>query len=364
MNKFSILAAILILVAAASCSNGAKYSVSGPCAKDGAKVFLVDPMTRTPIDSAVVTDGRFAMTGKADKDALLNVRIEGTPWNFQFFNDGTPVTLDPEAKTVSGSELNNKLSEYDLKSSELHEAFYAFRRTLNGLSPEEREAKMPEFNEHLKNLNEFFDRLFEDNKDNIIPAAFIRTYQSLKGKEKFEEQFASGAAFASHPFALNVKQKMEEAEAKRKEAEEKKQAIIGQPFVDLEEPDADGNTHKLSEYVGQGKWVLVDFWASWCGPCKKEMPNVVAAFKKYHDKGFDVVGLSFDNKKEAWVKAIEEWDMPWVHLSDLKGWDTVPHEVYTVNSIPDNLLIDPEGKVVARCLRGEELASKLKEIFE
>ena len=364
MKKVSIIAAILSLVAAVSCTNGVKYSVSGPCAKDGAKVSLIDQITKSTIDSTVVADGTFSMTGKADKDALLAVKIEGTPWMFQFFNDGTPVTLDPEQKTVTGSELNNKLTEYDLKSEELHEEFYAFRKSLNGLSDEEIAAKMPEYRAKLQAITDFFDQLFEENKDNIIPAAFIRTYQSLKGNDKFTELFESGAAYAAHPFALNVKQKADEAAAKRKEAEEKKQAIIDQQFLDLEEPDVDGNMHKLSEYVGKGKWVLVDFWASWCGPCKKEMPNVVEAYKKFHDKGFEVVGLSFDNKKEPWVKAITEWEMPWIHLSDLKGWDSAPHDVYTVNSIPDNLLIDPEGKVVARCLRGEALAAKLQEIFQ
>ena len=141
-------------------------------------------------------------------------------------------------------------------------------------------------------------------------------------------------------------------------------ALFGQKYLDLEEPDQNGKMHKLSEYVGKGNWVLVDFWASWCNPCKAEMPNVVAAYKKYHAKGFEIVGLSFDRDKEAWVKAIKDWDMPWIHLSDLKYWQSIAAQTYTVTGIPDNLLISPDGTIVARGLRGRALETKLAEIFK
>lgn len=141
-------------------------------------------------------------------------------------------------------------------------------------------------------------------------------------------------------------------------------AFVGQRFTDLEMLDTDGNSHKLSEYVGNGHWLFVDMWASWCGPCRAEMPHVVAAYEKYHKKGLEMVSISLDNQKEAWVKAITALNMPWTHLSDLKGWQSVVCDVYKVWAIPDNLLINPQGEIVARNLRDEALHEKLKEIFE
>ena len=136
-------------------------------------------------------------------------------------------------------------------------------------------------------------------------------------------------------------------------------AFIGKQFIDLEAADENGESHALSEYAGKGKWVSLDFWASWCGPCRAEMPNVKTAYRKYHDKGLEIVGFSFDEKKKAWLKAINDMDLTWIHLSDLKGWGSIAAEVYEIEGIPDNLLIDPKGKIVAHDLRGEELQQAL-----
>ena len=166
----------------------------------------------------------------------------------------------------------------------------------------------------------------------------------------------------AQPKLMNVVVKRDRSKDAERMAE--KQAFIGQQFTDIELADIAGNPHKLSEYVGNGHWLLVDIWASWCGPCRADMPNMTAAYENYHDKGLNVIGLSLDSQRESWVGAITDLNLPWMHLSDLKGWESIVCNVYKTSSIPDNLLIDPQGKIVARGLRGEVLHNKLAELFK
>jgi len=353
-----------------ACSgNEAKYVITGKNApQDGITVYLVDRIVADAIDSAVVVDGTFKMKGKAAKDAFLGIEVEGSDWNYPLFNDGVPVQINFTDSSVTGSALNVKLTECDKRNSKAYARLNQLIEGFLALPKEEQASAEDDFVAQYEAVfQNFVDTklaIIEENKDNLIPVAFIENVPEVLGYKKFNELVSSDAPFAKHPFVVDLKESLEEAMAEELKADDIKSAVIGQKFLDLEMADTEGNLHKLSEYAGQGKWVLVDFWASWCGPCKAEMPNVAAAYKQYHDKGFEIVGISFDREKDPWEKAIIEWQMPWIHLSDLKYWKSAAAEVYSVNAIPDNLLIDPEGIVVARGLRGEALAGKLAEAFE
>ena len=136
-------------------------------------------------------------------------------------------------------------------------------------------------------------------------------------------------------------------------------AEINNTFVDIALPGPQGQTVRVRDYVGQNKLVLIDFWASWCGPCIRELPNVVKAYDLYHSKGLEIVGVSLDKDKASWVQAIEMTGQKWPQMSDLKGWDCQGAQFYNIQSIPANVLIDEHGKIIARDLRGENLINTI-----
>lgn len=135
----------------------------------------------------------------------------------------------------------------------------------------------------------------------------------------------------------------------------------GQPAPDIALSDPQGQVRKLSDLRGQ--WVLIDFWASWCRPCRIENPHVVRLYQQYHSRGFEIFGVSLDHQREAWVKAIESDGLRWIHVSDLKGWQSAAAQLYRVSGIPFSVLVDPQGRIAAKGLRGPALEAKLKEIF-
>jgi len=172
---------------------------------------------------------------------------------------------------------------------------------------------------------------------------YMSTYVAVAEKVKKEwPQYAVAKEFASMVDRMKV-------------------LSIGQVAPEISLPDTTGNVVKLSSL--KGKYVLVDFWAKWCGPCRQENPNVVRAFQKYKDKGFTVFGVSLDRNKKDWLQAIKQDGLAWTHVSDLKYWQSEAAKTYNITGIPFSLLLDPEGKIIAKNLRGAALDNKLNEIF-
>ena len=141
-------------------------------------------------------------------------------------------------------------------------------------------------------------------------------------------------------------------------------SAVGQKYIDFSMDTPEGQTVKLSDFISKNKYTLIDFWASWCGPCRKEMPNVVAAYKEFKNKGFGIVGVSLDNNLDKWKEAITALDITWPQMSDLQGWNNAGAKLYGVNSIPATVLVDQEGTIVARNLRGEDIKAKLSELLK
>ena len=359
MKRILVLAA-LVIVAVPSMAQ-VKYAVSGTHAENGKKIYLIDQLTDKAIDSTVVADGKFSFIGTAAKDALMAVKVEKRSWTTDFFNDGTPVIINVNDSTLKGSPLNERLVKLEVEQDAPRRALSAkaAKMTREEMKAHEDEL-LDEINKMTDSMIAFANKVFKEERNSLIPLAFAGYYFVDNGVEAYDTLVKENVIFASHPY---LKKTRDDVEALLKPKDSPKTAFIGQQYTDLEMADPDGKMHKISELVGEGHWVLVDFWASWCGPCRAEMPNVLDAYNKYHEKGFEVIGISFDEKKEAWLKAVGQLKMPWLQLSDLKGWKCAAAPVYKVNAIPDNLLIDPQGKIIDRALRGKALQNRLQKIF-
>lgn len=359
MKKVFIFA--VLVMATVSSMAQMKYTISGAFANNDKKVYLIDRLIEKTIDSTVVADSKFSFTGTADKDALMVLKTQKGNLEIEFFNDGTPVVINFNDSTLKGSPMNERLAKLNHEMEIPQRMFEAKTANMTEADIEAHaEELMDEMNKVLDGMKAFAGKVFKEERNSLIPVAFSQLYFYDNGVEAYDELVKEGVVFANHPY---LKKTRDEIEAMLKPKDGEKTAFIGQQFTDLEMADPDGKMHKISELVGEGKYVLVDFWASWCGPCRAEMPNVLEAYNKYHDKGFEVVGVSFDNKKEAWVKTIGQLQMPWLQISDLKGWDCAAAPIYKVNSIPDNILIDPQGKIIDRGLRGKPLHNRLEKLL-
>lgn len=371
MNKKVFIAICGLFVAFSASAAGVKYTLTGkaPASLEGKYVYLSSAAKKANAsqDSVKVTGGKFVFKGEVESPDVAMIMTSSTPKRgdkrvMVVLEAGNlTVDLSTEKNIVKGGTLNNDLNVYkdstaviseQRNASKLNKMMEVYRDSTT--TDAERKATVELYNYFQGREGAVVQKLIEKNMNNALGAFF---FANNKGMYSNDECIAilgkAGEGFKNYPMVQSIVKQMELV----------KKRSAGSPYMDFELQDADGKMHKLSEYIGAGKYVLLDFWASWCGPCRAEMPNVKAAYDKYHPKGFEIVSVSLDNKRDAWLNAIEQLGMNWHHLSDLQGWKCSAGQVYGINSIPCTVLIGPDGVIVGGDYRGEDLDKKLAELL-
>jgi len=354
-----------------------KYTITAEItnAPSTAKAYLIySDGAQRKIDSTSINQGKFIFTGVVNQpgDALLTVDHKGVgmsqlsnPDLLNLFLEGGAISIkgtDSVYNSVlSGTPLNDDRYKLNASLAAIIAKEKAFRNRFSQATQEDLNSQ--EFNERLESEYNALQKEKDEAYINFIKTT-PNSILSLKTLVEIAGPVPDVALVEPLLNSLSSElQEMESAKALRQELELGKRVMVGAIAPDFTQNDPDGKPITLSSL--QGKYVLIDFWASWCAPCRQENPNIVSAYTKYKDKGFTVLGVSLDREtgRNSWLKAIKDDELTWAQVSDLKFWNNEVAKEYGVKAIPRNFLLDPAGKIIATNIRGEELHTTLAEFL-
>jgi thiol-disulfide isomerase/thioredoxin len=383
MKHFFYMAAIAALTACNGTNKSGGFAVSGQIKNAPDQKIYLEELFFTQkepevIDTAEIKNGSFTLNGLAAEEGLYRVRLAQMNRGFVFINDKSNISFNADLNDVSlngpnfASPANNSLKAFISTSDSLMKKIQNHAATLNQLqqSGTKTTDSIVVANETaLNNTRDAYNAMclkYADTTASAGLALFAATAAQVD-IEKIQTPLQNlTKRFANHNGIAIVANFAKQQLAMKQQQEQQQQTqgkvAIGSMAPEITMNDVNDKPFSLSQL--KGKYVLVDFWASWCGPCRGENPNVVAAYNKYKDKNFTVLGVSLDKDKAAWLKAIADDGLTWQHISDLKYWNSAAVGLYGFGGIPYNVLIDPQGKVIATGLRGGVLQIKLAELLQ
>jgi peroxiredoxin len=354
---------------------GVKDQTSTPATK----VYLTEisfGKEQQPImmDSARLSgsSGTFSLSGSAKEGGIYELIFGDNAVPVPLIHDVDDITVDVDLGKkddyyeVKGSEASSLIKElinnYGKKSFEVEKSFSTLDSLKRiGASDSVLITATGVKNNAVLNLNNYLKGFISStNNPTLGVLALSWASQSFDRKDFEASLTALGTKYPNNVVIQNMK-KAYDAQAAQQSQVQGDATWIGKPAPELVLPDVNGKNISLASF--KGKYVLVDFWASWCGPCRNENPNVVKAYEQYKGKNFTILGVSLDKEKDAWKKAIQDDHLNWNQVSDLKYWNSKAVDIFKFGGIPFNILVDPDGKIIAQELRGDGLEEKLKEVL-